>query len=243
MCVCYWVLSIQSFIHLYTLTTKQLCQIVLFVLKLPHQKWGAAVSNMRSGRVRKDAILRGERRAWQRNGMSRWKSRWKRRASRSVLTRCSTLPVPSVVHFQARRETGRCQASGHIFSPVSTVRKNSHKMWCCLVLVPQFAAVITSGDRLDLQTSVLLILSITWNPHSKESLDFRQRHWHLLILSSVAFLCLPPSEAWLQHSWAIFCQLFFTWMHDMSPAGCLLSFFDFLVSWLQFLLIQPCSVC
>lgn len=155
------------------------------------------------GRWRKAPFWEGKW-VWERSGTSRWKSGWKRCASKSVLTRHSTLHVPNVVPFQAHRETVRSQATGHILSPVSTIRKNSPKMWCCLVLVPWFAAVVISADRLDLQTSILLILSITQSLHSKESLDFRQHHWHLLILSSVAFLCLPQSEALLQHSQAIF---------------------------------------
>lgn len=88
-------------------------------------------------------------------------------------------------------------------------------MWCCLVLVPWFAAAIfiTSADWLYLQTSIVLILSIipesAQGMHSKESLDFRQHCWRLLTLSLVASLSLPHSEAWLQHSQAVFSPALF----------------------------------
>lgn len=139
--------------------------------------------------------------------------------------------------FQAHREMGRSQARGHIFSPVSTSRKNSHKMWCCLVLVPWFATVITSADRLDLQTSILLISLLL-------RIYTAKRVWIAGNIVDICWYCprLPSSAT----NWSLvaafpgnifprqhFSQHFFTWTHDRNTVGCLVSLLGFLVSWLQ----------
>lgn len=136
---------------------------------------------------------------------------------------------------------GRSQASGHIFSPVSTISKNSHKMWCSLVVVPWSAVAIfiTSADSLDVQTSILLILSITRN---LLRICTAKRVWISGSITDICGYCpqLPSSichkvKPGCSISRQYFSQLFLTWMYDMSTAGCLVSFLGFLVSWLQIL--------
>lgn len=166
-------------------------------------------------------------------------------AGRGILLKMSwqdASHLPTVVPFQAHREMGS-QAHGHIFSPVNTRRKNSHKVWCCLVQVAWFAAVITSADRLDLQTSILLIspfLRICTAKRVWIAGNIIDICWYCPRLSSSVCCKVKPGCSFPRQR---FSQHFFTWTYDRNTVGCLVSLLGFLVSWLQILAFHSALQC
>lgn len=189
------------------------------------------------GHVRKDAILRGEMRVWERNGMSRWKSGWKRHTAKNVLTRCVTPAHRGA--FPSTQGDGVSGSWSHFF----TSRKNSHKVWCCLVQVAWFAVVITSADRLDLQTSILLISPLLRICTAKRvwiAGNIIDICWYCPRLSSSVCYKVKPGCSFPRQR---FSQHFFTWTYDRNTAGCLVSLLGFLVSWLQILAFDSALQC